>query len=147
MTNRKHYPNNLKVKKLPQRGDFRFLCRNSVTCMAWQDRKPIHFISNYHNPADVVTANRRNKDGSVSEIQMLQLIQDYNMFIGGCDKNDQLTRLHKTRKHYRWHRRRFIKFFMWACYNAYVLSNAFNNTQYKHVLHKIHPGYLFITYW
>lgn len=110
------------------------MCRNSLTCMVWQDRKPIHFISNYHSPDDVTTVNRRNKDGSLSEIQMPLLIRDYNSFMGGCDKNDQMTRLYKTRKHYRWPRRLFIKFFMWATYNAYILSNAYSQTNNKYFI-------------
>ena len=32
-----------------------------------------------------------------------------------------MTRLHRSRRHYHWPRRLFIKIFMWACYNLYVL--------------------------
>ncbi|KAK6191057.1 hypothetical protein SNE40_002805 [Patella caerulea] len=56
---------------------------------------------------------------------MPKLIQDYNKFMGGCDKNDQMTKLYKTRRHYRWPRRLFMKFFMWVCYNAYVLEGYY----------------------
>ena len=44
--------------------------------------------------------------------------------MGGTDKNDQMTRLHKTRRHHRWPRRLFVKFIMWAIYNGYVLFQA-----------------------
>ena len=41
----------------------------------------------------------------------------------GTDKNDQMTRLQKYRRHYKWPRRLIMKFFMWVIYNAYVLMN------------------------
>ena len=43
--------------------------------------------------------------------------------MGGTDKNDQMTRLQKCRRHYKWPRRLVMKFFMWAAYNAYVIVN------------------------
>ena len=36
------------------------------------------------------------------EISIPQLVIDYSTWMGGCDKNDQLTRLDKTRRHYLW---------------------------------------------
>lgn len=118
--NKKQFPKSLKSVKKLARGDSRYLCQESVTCLVWQDRKPITSISNYHDPAQNVVINRRNKDGSVQEIQMPQLVKDYNKYMDGCDKNDQMTRLHRSR-HYRWPRQLFIKFFMWASFNSYIL--------------------------
>lgn len=124
MTNRKQYPKTLKNVKKLKRGESRYLCRDSITCLVWQDRRPIHFISNFHKPDTIETASRRNKDGSLQEVDMPLLVKDYNSFMGGCDKNDQMTRLHRSRKHYKWPRRLFVKFFMWACYNSYVIFQA-----------------------
>ena len=90
------------------------------------DRKPINFVSSCHDPTKVGTVNRRNKDGTTAMIAIPQLVIDHNKYMGGCDKNDQITRLHKTRRHYRWPRRLFVKFLMWSCYNAYVLMNYYN---------------------
>jgi hypothetical protein len=70
MINRKHFPKSLKVKALPKRGDSQFLYRKSLTCMIWQDRRLIHFISNYQDPNVVVTGSKRNKDGLALEIPM-----------------------------------------------------------------------------
>ena len=127
MTNRKFYPGVLNVKNthFRNRGEFDFLCRQNITCMVWQDRKPINFISNIHDPADVGQTNRRLKTGELVEVPMPSLVKDYNKFMGGCDKNDQLTRLNRTRRHYRWPRRMFVKLFMWGLYNAFVLHTKF----------------------
>lgn len=48
-------------------------------------------------------------------------VKSYNQFMGGTDKNDQMTRLQRCRRHYKWPRRLIMKFFMWAAYNAYIL--------------------------
>ncbi|KAK6191058.1 hypothetical protein SNE40_002806 [Patella caerulea] len=49
MTNRKHYPKQLKKKNkdLKNRGDCdcEFLCRHYLSELVWQDRKPINFLS------------------------------------------------------------------------------------------------------
>ena len=44
--------------------------------------------------------------------------------MGGTDKNDQMTRLHKTRRHHRWPRRLLVKFITWAVYNSYVIFQS-----------------------
>ena len=88
--------------------------------MVWSDRKPINFLSTCHDAQKIGRAERRNKDGTVIKINMPQLVSDYNHYIGGTDKNDQMTRLYRTR-HHCWPRRLVIKFVMWATYNAYVL--------------------------
>jgi hypothetical protein len=45
--------------------------------------------------------------------------------MGGTDKNDQLTKLQRCRRQYKWPRRLVVKFFMWCTYNAYVLQNVY----------------------
>ena len=132
LTNRKLYPKELHKKKMLNRGDYDYLCQENIVCMMWKDRKPINFISSCYDPKSTVTANRRNKDGSVVEITMPMLVKQYTMYMGGTDKNDQLTRLRKTRRHYRWPRRLLVKFIMWAIYNAYVIFQALYPQKAKH---------------
>ncbi|GFR82335.1 PiggyBac transposable element-derived protein 4-like [Elysia marginata] len=121
MSDRKHVPTEVKLKKLAQRGSSYFQSHKNITCMVWQDRKPILFISNYHQPDINTEADRRKKDSTVEKIDMPLLVKDYDSYMGGCDRNDQMTRLNRSRRHYRWPRRLFVKFFMWACYNSFVL--------------------------
>jgi len=66
------------------------------------------------------------------------IAKPYNAYMGGTDRNDQLTKLHRSRWHYKWPRRLIIKFFMWAAYNAYILQN------YK-IPHK-QPGKRLVTF-
>ena len=49
--------------------------------------------------------------------------KQYNQYMGGTDRNDQMTKLHRLRRHYKWPRRLNLKFFMWAAYNSYILQD------------------------
>ena len=64
------------------------------------DKKPIYFISSAHDPTDIVTSPRREKNGNLLHVRMPKAVQDYNKFMEGCDLDDQMTRLQRTRKHF-----------------------------------------------
>lgn len=54
------------------------------------------------------------------------LVHEYNKFMGGCDQNDQMTRLNKSRKHYWWPCGLFIKFIiLFTFYNAYIIKSFY----------------------
>ena len=42
--NRKHFPKALKEKRKMARGESVYRCSSNITCLVWQDRKPISFI-------------------------------------------------------------------------------------------------------
>ena len=75
----------------------------------WQDRKPIMFFSKYHDPNDDNVTNRRNKDGTQVQLPIPKAAKDYNQYMGRTDLNDQMTRLQKSRKHYRWPKRLIVE--------------------------------------
>jgi len=45
--------------------------------------------------------------------------------MGSCDTNDQLRKLYRPRKHYRWPRRMMLKCLTWTSYNAYVIRGYY----------------------
>ena len=64
MQNRKVFPPSLvHNKKDLARGDIKYLSKNNLQALVWMDRKPMYFLSTFHNPQDVKTVNGRNKDG------------------------------------------------------------------------------------
>ena len=125
MTNCKYFPKEIKEKKKMKPGDYHYMCHSGIIAIIWQDNSPIHFLSTYHDPTVVGVVNRRKKDGTLHEIGRPELVADYCGYMGGCDINDQVCRLNRTRRHYRWPRRLFIKIFMWACYNAYIIMDHY----------------------
>lgn len=121
MTNRKHFPVDVAKSKLKKRGESAHSCRGPITAVAWMDKKKIHFLSNCSDPTELSSVHRRTKDGSLVAVPCPQVVTDYNKFMGGTDLNDQMTRLQKSRRHYKWPRRLFLKSMMWALYNSYIL--------------------------
>uniref|UniRef100_A0A0L8G088 PiggyBac transposable element-derived protein domain-containing protein n=1 Tax=Octopus bimaculoides TaxID=37653 RepID=A0A0L8G088_OCTBM len=82
MTVRKLYPKELCKKKLKIYGESDYLCQGSFVCMVWNDHRPIHFISNCHDPTKTVTVSCINKDRSQQNVQVLILVKDYNIYLG-----------------------------------------------------------------
>ena len=144
MPSHKHYTKEL-GRRLPKHGRYEFWCWGAIT---WKDRKPIHFLSNYHNPRRASTVNSRVVD-RLAQLTASQLVVDctrqvsprlllhecsasgYSFFashfryMGAMDKNDQIEPLNKTRRHYCWSRRLFMKFLIWASYNAYIIIDSY----------------------
>lgn len=124
--NRKDFPKQLiKRKKDMKRGDHDYLCCEKVSVVVWCDRVPIYFISTFHDPSAVSFVKRKNKDGSVAQVSCPHVTIDYTTSMGGCDTNDQMTKLYKSRKHYRWPRRMITKCIMWCCYYSYIIEGNF----------------------
>ena len=64
------------LQALPGRGRYEFRCRGALCAIAWKDRKPIHFLSNCHDPRKASTENRRVGDWLV-QLTAPQLVVDY----------------------------------------------------------------------
>jgi len=91
-----------------------------MTAVVWYDKRPIYFLTTFHDPTVTTSVNRKNKDGSIVSVTCPRLVVEYNKYMGGVDLNDQVSKLFKPRKHYRWPRRMLMKIIMWTCYNAYL---------------------------
>ncbi|KAL3225635.1 hypothetical protein MRX96_025673 [Rhipicephalus microplus] len=64
---RKHLPN-LKSDKMMKRGDTDYSVSNDkLCCLKWRDKRTVHLLSNFHDPADEVQVNRKEKDGAITK--------------------------------------------------------------------------------
>lgn len=104
-----------------RKGEHDLFFNGNVAAIVWKDKHLIYFVTSLYisSPTEHVlrydpTEHRRVPIGAP------KLVKAYNDYMGVTDKNDQMTRLQKCRHHYKWPRRLFMKFFMWAAYNAYV---------------------------
>lgn len=111
-----------------KRGDIDFLCSRDLAAVVWCDRAPLYFLSTFDNPHQTTTVKRKDKDGAVVQVQCPLVVSSYTQYMGGCDLNDQLTKLYRCRRHYRWPRRLIMKCILWTCYNAYVLLGTLPTT-------------------
>ena len=62
--------------------------------------------------------------------------------MGAVDKNDQIAHLNKTRRHYCWLRRLFMKFLVWAAYNAYIIMDSYR--PHSRAGHRFHTLHMFV---
>ena len=121
MTNRKSFPKELiKQNKELAKGNSELLFNGHVAAFVWKDKKPIYFVTSAYvdSPHTHVTRYDATEHRKVP-VPCPKSVKCYNQYMGGTDKNDQMTRLQKSRRHYKWPRRLMMKFFMWAAYNAY----------------------------
>jgi len=89
--------------------------------MVWKDKRPIYFVTSTLISASHTTVLRYDAHQHRRlPVTCPEAVKAYNNNMGGTDLNDQMTKLQKSRRHYRWPRRLIMKFFMWAAYNSYV---------------------------
>ena len=132
MPSRKHYPKEL-GKRLTELGQYEFNCRGDLCTIAWKDHKPIHFLSNYHEPSRATKENRRVWDRLAHLTTILHKHSAHRYpdfasccrYLGAVDKNDQIACLNKTRRHYYWPCKLFMKFLVWAVYNVYLIMDSY----------------------
>ena len=104
----KCYPRDLKPTAksgLKKRGEYRYRQQGNLLVSLWQDTKTVSVLSTNQSPSEV-SVQRRQKDGSRTQLPCPLSIKIYNLFMGGVDKNDQLRGYYsvrtKSRKSYKY---------------------------------------------
>ena len=128
-TNRKDFPKSLqKVKewaKHKKRGDLRWVRHEQVLALQWVDSKPVSILtSHYHANAKVSCVRRVKTRGVFSEKTIPQplAIHEYNQFMNGVDRSDQMLACHNvSRKCYRWWKTLFFHVIDIAVVNSFLL--------------------------
>lgn len=94
-----------------ERGEYQWRATiTGIVAVKWMDKKAVHFISNYHNPLEVIEIQRKLKDGTKVQIPCPSLVKDYNKNMGFVDKADMLRAAYEIdRKSRKWYHR--ITFF------------------------------------
>ena len=64
--------------------------RDNLVASVWRDRKLVYLMSTNSHPEGNTTVQRRERDGSVQQIPCPPSVVEYNKFMGGVDKADQL---------------------------------------------------------
>ena len=130
-SNRKDFPRELKQylkKGLANRGDFVSKQSGYLSVHLWQDNRPVVLISSNTSPTEVSTVERKLKNGTQTTVSCPKAVTEYNKYIGGVDRNDQL------RKYYgiRLKGRKCYKYIWWflvdvAITNAFILNKNDTN--------------------
>ena len=110
------------------RGDFLTIQKGNVCASSWMDRKIVTVMSTTSQP-DVGSVLRRQKDGSRISVPCPLSIMEYNNFMGGVDRGDQVRGYYscrtKCRKFYK-----YIFHFLLdvAITNAYILQKGYHSS-------------------
>ena len=91
-SNRKYYPNELKVNKNVSVGYCDFRSSGLFLASVQKDKRIIHFLSTPHvaQASSPVTVQRREKEGTKRNVECPPLLPDYQSFMRGIDRGDQL---------------------------------------------------------
>lgn len=120
---------------LLNRGEILTVQSDNVVASAWMDNKIFTVMSVGWDPTKVVTVLRTTKDGTRKPFPCPAACADYNKFMGGVDRGDQLRGYYhnqvRSRKFYK-----YIANFMFgvAVTNAFILyriKNPGKNTKLK----------------
>ena len=133
--NRLHFPNELKPltkKGLKKRGDSEVRQVGNLVVSLWQDNRPVTMLSTNAQASANITVQRRQKDGSRTEVPCPESVVLYNRYMGGVDRGDQLRQYYsvRTKSH------KMYKYIFWFIFdvtitNAYVLYQFIPQTDRK----------------
>lgn len=131
---RKGLPKQQKKDKDLSHGDSEYRTSSTgVSWVKWMDKKPVHFLSNFHDPSVTTEVNRKQKDGTSKSVTCPQMAKDYNAYMGCVDKADMLKSYYEiSRKSKKWWQRIFWHFVDVALVNSFIIySQLFPESRMK----------------
>ncbi|XP_018360156.1 PREDICTED: piggyBac transposable element-derived protein 2-like [Trachymyrmex cornetzi] len=78
------------IDKNMVRGQHEYRTSSGLRWIKWKDNNAVSFLSNFHDPSELRTVNRRQKDGSLLAVTCPTIVSDYNKHMGYVDKADML---------------------------------------------------------
>ena len=94
--------------------------RGKATASAWKDTKVVTVMSTNTQPSAIGTVLRRQRDGSCIPVPCPESIIDYNRYMGGVDRGDQLRGYYKCRMK----SRKFYKYIFYFLFDVSI-TNTF----------------------
>lgn len=127
--NRLFFPQELIIAATKtNRGFSDFRSNGPLLAAVWVDKRAIYFVSTFHpaeSPAGMPPSivKRRTLDGTQKDIPCPPILPDYQSFMRGVDRGDQLQTYYSIgRRSRKWWRRVFFYIVEVAILNAYILD-------------------------
>lgn len=118
-TNRRGLPQPIKTQKL-KRGEVISFRKGRIMCLKWKDKREVTMISTVHSNSSVSI----QRYGDVQPVLKPVCIRDYNEYMGGVDKSDQLMSYYPfLRKSLKWYKKLFFRLFYLLLTNAHIIYN------------------------
>lgn len=122
---RKHLPKFKETKHMARGESEWFISNNGVSAMKWIDNKPVHLVSNFHDPSETTLVKRKQQDGNRINVTCPVAISDYNLHMNCVDKFDQRKSAYEiSRKSRKWWHRIFFYLTDAAVVNAFAIHNC-----------------------
>jgi len=118
--NRKGVDPSMKKKKMVKtKGDSVVMNNGKINHVKFMDNKEVNILTTKHDDTVVTMTNQRKH--SAEPIQRFEAVNDYNHFMGGVDRSDQLhNNAAFKRRTLKWWKKVFFHFFLLAEVNAYL---------------------------
>lgn len=118
------------MKNLAKGGVCSVAIDDSMVALKWADKRQVSMLSTVHDDSMVTkTWRTRHVQGGREEIRKPSMIEEYNKYMGGVDKSDQLLSYygfpHRTVK---WWRRAFFHLLDLAIVNGYIMYTEIPHT-------------------
>ena len=137
LLNRKGIPADLKDTSTlnKARGSNRFVREGNLLFMQWRDNKIVNFLSTIHTKSkEIFYCKRRSKLGNKFqklEVEQPYLVRDYNKYMSGVDRSDQLICKYNTlRKTDKYWKTIFYHLLDIARINSYILYKEHTNNKH-----------------
>ena len=110
-----------------------------MTASAWKDNKVVTVMSTNTQPSATGTVLRQQRDGSRIPVPFPESIIDYNRYMGGVDRGDQLCSYYncrvKSKKFYK-----YIFYFLFdiSITNAFILYKNYCSSPTLNTIKKFH---------
>lgn len=90
-----------------KKGESTYFSNDKMLIGCWHDKKCINIISTLHSDFNMVDSGKRNRDGSTKLIP--KPIPDYNKYMGGVDRSDQVMHYYDpARRAMKWYKKFFF---------------------------------------
>ena len=99
-----------------------------MTASVWKDNKVVMVMSTNTQPSATGTVLRRQRDGSRIPVPCPESIIDYNWYMGGVDRGDQLRGYYNCRMK----SRKFYKYIFYSSKCFHILQNLLLFTHLEH---------------
>ena len=113
------------------RGDSQIVQRDGVIALLRRDNKVVTLLST-NVPQQQSTVQRREHNGSKTDVPCPAAVELYNRYMGGVERNDQLRQYY----HVRTKSRKFYRYIFWFLFevvfaNAYILHSNYSGVEKK----------------
>ena len=132
------FPKSFTTKKL-QFGETTFRKNGNLLALRMLDKSDLYFLSSMHK---LQLTQTRKKDREGNPIQKQKLVDDYNLHMGGVDKNDTINGNYSSvRKSHKWTTKVALHFLEEAIFNAFVLyrkcGDGVRSCDFKRAIEKL----------